>query len=137
MEPQSCSNVYGLCVLYGCTLETLSVPCLFCKCILSLQDIIAFIIKHLKVVFRSGTFYAACGTCLRLSAAYEQKQYCQCSASPDFVKLMCNGDLTKLNMRCIICMKKLDYIEVLDAFETEVEFLLIRSIWRTRCRLCK
>lgn len=137
MESQCYSNVYGLCMLHGCTLETLSIPCLFCKRTLSHQDIIAFIVKCLRVVYRDNSFYAACSDCLRVSAAYELKQYCQCSATSDFVKLMCNGDPAKLNVRCLLCMKRLDCIEKLDAFESEVEFFLIRSIWRAKCRLCR
>lgn len=137
MEPRGYSNVYGLCLLNGCTLETLSVPCLFCKSVLSFQDILSFIVKHLRVVYRDNTFYAACSDCLRLSAAFELKQYCQCVATPDFVKLMCNGDFAKLIVRCVQCMKRLDLIEILDAFESKEEFLLIRSIWRAKCRLCR
>lgn len=136
MEPYE-SNVYGLCVLNGCTLETLSVPCLFCRSLLSFQDITNFIIKRLRVVLRDNTFYAACSACLRLSAAYEHKHYSQCIATPDFIKYVCNGDPTKLNVRCVACMKKLDCIEVIDNLQSEAAFTLVRGIWRANCRLCR
>ncbi|AEM24621.1 transforming protein [Human papillomavirus 139] len=136
MEPQE-SNVYGLCVLNGCSLETLCVPCLFCRSNLSFQDIVSFIIKRLRVVLRDNTFFAACSACLRLSAAYEQEHYSQCVATSDFVKYVCDGNVAKLNVRCTFCMKKLDSIEILDTFASGTEFTLVRGIWRAACRLCK
>nr|AYC54505.1 MAG: E6 protein [Human papillomavirus] len=135
MEPPT--SVYSLCKLYGCSLETLNIRCLFCRCFLSYQDLLSFTVKHLRIVLRDYSFFAACNTCLKLSAAYEQKTYCQCVATADFVKHMCNGNYCDLNVRCLTCMKRLDKIEVLESLEKDEQFYLVRCIWRTNCRLCK
>lgn len=132
--PNSLSNICGL---YGCSLENLQICCLFCRSVLSYQDLLSFTVKHLKIVIRDNTFFAACNTCLRLSAAFEQKTYSQCIATPAFVKHLCNGNYSDLNVRCLICMKKLDVIEVLDSLEREENFQLVRCIWRSYCRFCK
>ena len=135
MEPPN--SLSKVCGLYGCTLENLQIACLFCRSLLSHQDLLSFAVKHLKVVVRGNSFFAACNTCLRLSAAFEQKTYSQCVATTDFVKHQCNGNYYDLNVRCLICMKKLDVIEVLDSLENEEHFYLVRCIWRAYCRLCK
>nr|AYA94199.1 MAG: E6 protein [Human papillomavirus] len=135
MEPPNC--LYSLCELYGCSLETLEIRCLFCRCILSYQDILSFAVKCLRVVIRDNSFFAACNTCLQLSAAYEQKTYCQCVATAAFVKYLCNDNYCNLNVRCTLCMKRLDKVEVLECLENDESFLLVRSIWRATCRLCK
>lgn len=135
MEPPG--SIYSLCSTYGCTLETLNICCLFCRTALSYQDILSFTVKHLRIVLRNNSFFAACSTCLQLSAAYEQRKYCQCVATANYVKSVCNGNYCDLNVRCLTCMKRLDNIEVLESLEKDEEFYLVRCIWRTKCRLCK
>ena len=133
----SVNSLFDLCDLYGCTLETLCVSCLVCKSNLSYQDLLAFIVKNLKVVYRNFAFHAACTSCLKLTALHEQRLYCQCTASAAYVQYVCNGDIASLNVRCVTCMKQLDCIEKLDCIQKEQTFFLIRSIWRCFCRLCQ
>ncbi|ATQ38226.1 E6 [Gammapapillomavirus 7] len=135
MEPPG--SIYSLCDSYGCTLENLNICCLFCRSPLSYNDILSFSVKQLRVVIRDNTFFAACCTCLQLSAAYEQRTYCQCTATAEFVKFMCGGDYCNLNVRCIKCIKRLDLPEVLECLESELPFYLVRCIWRSECRLCR
>lgn len=137
VQMDSPGSIYNLCDLYGCSLENLTVKCLFCNCVLSYEDILSFAVKSLRVVVRGDTFYAACVTCLQLSAVYEQRVYCQCMASASYLKYLCKGNYCELNVRCLRCIKRLDLTEVLECLENEEDFYLVRCIWRAQCRLCK
>lgn len=135
MEPSV--SVQKFCSVYGCSLENASIPCLFCRCTLSYQDLCAFSAKCLNLVYRDYTFHAACTTCLRLSAVFEERNYYQCTTSAAFIESLCGSNISFINVRCEHCMKRLDNIEKLDCLERGDKFHLIRGIWRSPCRLCK
>lgn len=135
MEPNI--TVEGYCALYGCSLETAFLPCLFCRNTLSFQDLCAFSTKCLNLVLRNFAFYAACTACLRISAAYEQRHYYQCSTDSCFLEFLCGSHIGLINVRCVHCMKRLDNIEKLDCLNRREKFHLVRGIWRSSCRLCK
>lgn len=131
------STIAAFCALYGCSLESVCIPCLFCKRVLSFQDLSSFIVKHLNLVFRNYSFYAACTTCLRVSAAFEQRNYYQCTATAFFIQSLYGNNICDLIVRCQYCMKRLDCIEKLDCLSNGEQFHLVRGLWRSSCRLCK
>lgn len=130
-------TVLDLCSVENVSLDCLCISCLFCNTTLCFQDKCAFAIKNLRVVFRDNTAFACCSGCLKSVAYYELCKYYRCSADGVNLDVLSGKCLTELVVRCLSCMKQLEYIEKLDHIARGEDFHLVRHHWRATCRLCR
>nr|AYA94100.1 MAG: E6 protein [Human papillomavirus] len=134
MEPSV--TVLELCNFKNVSLDLLYLPCLFCHTVLSFQDKCAFLIKNLRVVFRSDSAFGCCCRCLKVVAYHEYCKYYRCSADGCVLDVLTGKCLKDLVVRCLCCMKQLEYVEKLQHIDRGEPYHLIRNTWRATCRLC-
>lgn len=125
------------CKRLGVSFFDVTLPCLFCKFTLTVQDLASFYSKDLCLVWRGKNCFACCTPCLKLCAKYEQENYSRCIVSGYCIEGLLNISLCNLLVRCLYCFKKLDYAEKIDCCVGDLPFCLIRHHWRNCCRLCK
>lgn len=114
----------------------LQIPCLFCKFLLSLQELAGFYTKCLSLVYKDDGVYAVCFRCTRASAKYEAEKYLRCIVKSDYVDVLAECSLANLIVRCIDCYKLLDIAEKLDIRARSEDLYLVRRHWRGHCREC-
>lgn len=126
-----------LCDATGQTFFQLSLQCAFCNYTLSLQDLAAFHVKQLSLIYRNNCPYAVCSACTRLSAKCEYEAFCRCSLPADILPDVLQVPLTSICVRCIYCYKLLDCPERFDLAAGSETVYLVRNIWRGPCRDCR
>lgn len=130
-------TVLDLCSVQNVTLDRLCISCLFCNIALSFQDKCAFAVKNLRIVFRVDTAFACCSCCLKTVAYYELCKYYRCSADGTNLDVLSGKCLKELVVRCLTCMKQLEYVEKLEHIARGENFHLVRHYWRGTCRHCR
>lgn len=125
------------CTVNNVTLDCLCIPCVFCNNNLSFQDKCSFVVKNLRIVFRANIAFACCGSCLKNVAYYELCKYYRCSADGSNLDVLSGKCLKELVVRCLSCMKELEYIEKLEHSAKGELFHLVRHFWRGVCRHCR
>ena len=125
------------CKLFDISFFDVNIKCVFCNCKLSLQDLAGFESKCLSLIWKRNVCYASCTSCLRLSARYEREKYTQCIVKGYVLETLTTTPLSELIVRCKYCYRRLDYAEKIDCCVGDIPFLLVRSQWRNRCRLCR
>lgn len=114
----------------------LHLPCIFCSCILTTQDLASFADKNLSLVLRGSQYYACCSICCCVSARFEFDKHCQCSIRAVDIEEISGQHLHALLVRCYNCLKKLDIAEKYDLVCKDELFYLVRSQWKGLCRKC-
>lgn len=125
------------CKTFKISFFDLSIPCVFCNCTLTLQDLASFVTKCLNLIWKSNCCYASCAVCLRVSARYERERYTQCIVKGHMLETLTTTPLCELIVRCKYCYRKLDYAEKIDCCVGDLPFCLVRSQWRNCCRNCR
>ncbi|QIA98986.1 early protein 6 [Callithrix penicillata papillomavirus type 1] len=119
------------------TLHTVRLPCIFCKNICTAHDLTDFVRKNLQLVWRgTGSAFAACSSCLKVTAAYEYRVYYQGCIPGDYIEDISGRPISSLCIRCVRCLAELDLAEKLGALVFDLPFLVVRSQWRSYCRNC-
>nr|WCR76015.1 E6 protein [Human papillomavirus 228] len=136
MDPQFPTALDQYCKTSGVSFFDLKLPCIFCKFPVPLQDLAAFYVKNLSLIYRGSDCYACCAKCLRLSALFEFQQHCQCSVSCSVLSDLINKPLKDIIIRCKECYNLLSFVEKLDCVLHEEFFYLVRGHWRGLCRFC-
>lgn len=124
------------CAVYSVSLFDVSLPCIFCKFVCDLQDLAAFHIRNLCLVWRSEQAFACCRKCINLSAKYEYDNYCVCIVNALSIEQLLGLSLKDIFIRCLCCYKLLDIAEKLDCCAGNEFFALVRGTWRGPCRNC-
>lgn len=124
------------CTKYSVSIFSVSLPCIFCRFICDLQDIAAFHIKKLSIVWRGGKPYICCRKCANLSAKFEYEQYCVCIVKAISIECLLQKSLYDITVRCLCCYKLLDTAEKVDCCASDEYFALVRGSWRAPCRDC-
>nr|AYA93733.1 MAG: E6 protein [Human papillomavirus] len=124
------------CRRYDISFFHLSVPCIFCFHHINLQELAAFYLKQLSLVWRADQCFACCEACLKLSAKFERENYFQCAARTSVLEGLLKQDLKSIIIRCMYCCRLLDTIEKYDSLYRDDLLCLIRGKWRGTCRLC-
>ncbi|AWK28191.1 E6 protein [Human papillomavirus type 219] len=136
MAERSPTRLHDLCARTGCTLFNLRVPCIFCKFILSVEDLVAFITKNLSLIDKNNVIYACCVRCLQHCARYEREQFGQCIVNAEHIDVVAGKPLLDILIRCLYCYNILDAAEKIDCRARNQGIVLVRGHWRTGCRLC-
>lgn len=137
MAAETPTRLDEYCKVFNKSFFELQLPCLFCKFYLTLQDLAGFFHKELCLVWRDEICYACCSPCLRLCAKYELENYSRCIVEGHCIENLLNVPLSNILVRCIFCLKKLDYAEKIDCCIKNLSFYLVRHHWRNCCRFCK
>lgn len=124
------------CEYYGISFFDLQLRCVFCKHWISGVELAAFHTKYLSLIWKQNVCYACCTNCLQLSARYERERYYQCSVKSAFIVDLLHKPLCDIVIRCLHCLRRLDYIEKIEHLYNEEPFHLIRCYWRGYCRNC-
>lgn len=101
-----------------------------------LQDLAAFYVKRLSLIWKEQTCYSCCAKCLKLTALYEFQQYCQCTVPCTVLPDLLNKPLKEITIRCKDCYNLLTFVEKLDCTLHEDVFYFVRGHWRGICRFC-
>lgn len=126
-----------LCEKTGQSFFQLILKCAFCDFNLSLQELADFHEKNLSLLYRNGCPYAACRTCLKVSAKAEFERFCRCSVPAETLPDILQVPLTSVCMRCKICYRLLDAAEKIDLAAASENCYLVRNLWRGTCRVCR
>lgn len=124
------------CSHFDCSFFNVHLPCIFCGCILTAQDLASFATKNLSLVSRNSQYFACCINCCRLSARHEFDKYYQCHIRSVNIETFSETRLHALCVRCYNCLKRLDIAEKYDVVCRDGYFHLVRSQWRALCRDC-
>lgn len=136
MEPTLPTGLADYCKVNNISFFDLKLPCIFCNFLVELQELADFYCKKLSLVYRNKKCYACCRKCLRLSALFEKENYFQCTVPAAIVEDLVNQNLKDIAIRCMYCVKLLDYLEKLDIYYRGGVFYLVRSKWKGCCRNC-
>lgn len=124
------------CSAFNTSFFDLKIDCLFCNFALNLQELAAFYMKSLSLIWKGDTVYAICLRCTRVSARYEADKYFRCAVKSDYIENLTKTPLVQLSVRCLECYKLLDTAEKIDLRCRGEDICLIRKYWRAYCRDC-
>lgn len=124
------------CKTFNTTFFDLKINCLFCNFCLTLQELAAFHMKTLSLIWKEDSVFAICLRCTRLSARYEAEKYFRCAVKSDYIESLTETALADLSVRCIECYRLLDIAEKIDVRCRGEDIYLIRKHWRAYCREC-
>lgn len=124
------------CFYFSIPFFDLHLKCVFCNFYLTLQELADFYEKGLSLIWRRNICFACCRKCIQLSAKFEKENYFVCCVTPTTLECMLTKCLKDINIRCMLCLRKLDYAEKIDHLVKDEVFCLIRGYWRGYCRFC-
>lgn len=124
------------CRRFNISFFDLRVPCIFCLHPVNLQELAAFYLKRLSLIWRADRCFACCELCLKLSAQYERENYFQCAVYTSVIEGLLNQELRNVIIRCMFCCRLLDTIEKFDSLYRDDVLCLVRGKWRGTCRHC-
>nr|AYA94392.1 MAG: E6 protein [Human papillomavirus] len=124
------------CNFFSVSIFDLYLPCIFCKFICDLQDLAAFHVKKLSIVWRNGKAFVCCRKCVQLSAKYEFDNYSVCVVKACSLEGLLHKSLQSITIRCVSCYQLLDLTEKIDCCARQDDFALVRGSWRGPCRNC-
>nr|AYA94519.2 MAG: E6 protein [Human papillomavirus] len=125
------------CKHYGISFFDLRLRCIFCNHYIDCIQLASFHHKQLALVWRGNVCFAACTSCIRLTASYERERFYQCNIRSDMLVDFLHKPLDEIVIRCLHCLCKLDLIEKLEHCYKKQYFHLVRCYWRGECRNCK
>lgn len=115
----------------------LTLQCIFCKSYLSLTDCANFQEKVLSVIQRGDKSFAACISCLSLSARLEREKHTQCAVKCSILDCIVGKPLEALLMRCVSCYQVISAYEKQECVALNRDAFLVRGTWRTFCKTCR
>lgn len=124
------------CAYFNTSFFDLHIPCIFCSCVLTSQDLASFTLKTLNLVFRDPDYYACCANCCCLSARFEFEKHCKCAVRAVNIEAVSGKHLHELSVRCHNCLHLLDIAEKYDKVCRDEFFYFVRNQWRALCRNC-
>nr|AYA94034.1 MAG: E6 protein [Human papillomavirus] len=124
------------CSYFGVLLEDLELPCIFCRLLISPEQLSVFQARNLSLVWREGNCYAACLQCISDVARYERDKYFQCTVNGIYIEYFTQKPLQELVVRCLYCMALLTNEEKVDTIGCGCNFYLVRTHWKGVCRSC-
>lgn len=129
-------TVADYCSEFDIPLKDLKLRCVFCKFYLTEQQLAAFCVKNLKLVWKNRYCFACCTPCLRLTAKFEAENYFQCMCKGEVLEVLTRIPLSSLSIRCLDCLTLLSFAEKIDCIIGGQNFYLVRGRWRSYCRNC-
>lgn len=124
------------CSVFNISVFDLHLPCIFCGFATDLQDVAAFHLRRLCIIWRKKIPYICCRKCTIASAKYEYDHYCLCAVDAVNLEGLLQKPLKEIAIRCIKCYKLCDLAEKVDCIVRQAKFHLVRGSWRATCRDC-
>nr|AYA94113.1 MAG: E6 protein [Human papillomavirus] len=136
MEERFPVKLDDFCSYFNISIFDLHLPCIFCGFYTDLQDLAAFHLRQLCIIWRSKKPFVCCRKCITASAKYEYDKYCLCTVSAVNLEGLLQKPLKDIAVRCLQCYKLCDLAEKFDCIVRQQEFCLVRGSWRALCRDC-
>lgn len=135
---ESNTTVFSLAAYCKVQVSDLRLVCNFCGKILKNCEKIAFQKYELKLRWLSGTPYACCKSCLRISGLLEFKNYFERNLLASEVRACTGTPLWCQQIRCLGCLKPLTTREKKRLDQGRVYFYLVRGRHlRSHCTFCR
>ncbi|CBD35694.2 putative E6 protein [Human papillomavirus 125] len=136
MDANRPKNVFILCRDSGISFDDLRLHCIFCTKQLTTNELSAFVLRELNLLWRGGAPYAACARCLLLQGIARRLKHWEYSYYVERVEEETKQSIDTQQIRCYVCHKPLVKEEKDRHRNTKRRLHRIAGHWRGCCQYC-
>nr|AYA94781.1 MAG: E6 protein [Human papillomavirus] len=120
----------------GIPFVDLFLPCNFCQRFLSTLELLLFDHFELNLIWRDGQVNGCCYNCAKTASLVDFILFYESSFELDELEHIVGRPLLQIDLRCLLCSKKLSIGEKLDLVSKRERVHKIRNRWKAKCSLC-